>query len=234
MGALLSFDALLGLSTLTLMEIVLGIDNVVFIAILVAKLPAAQQNARAPAGPHPGARHPHRPAPHDLLDHGAHAAARDLRGERDVGAQPHPAGRRALPHGQGDAGDATRRSRGTPTKRRAASRARCSAGAVPDPPARHRVLARFRDHRGGHGEPGLGHDRGDGPRHARDARVGGSRERLRRAAPERQDPGAVVPPPHRRDAGGRGDGHPHGEGLRLLRDGVLPLRRDAEPALPAA
>ena len=43
MGALLSFDALLGLSTLTLMEIVLGIDNVVFIAVLVAKLPAAQQ-----------------------------------------------------------------------------------------------------------------------------------------------------------------------------------------------
>jgi predicted tellurium resistance membrane protein TerC len=43
MSSLLSFDALLGLATLTLMEIVLGIDNVVFIAILVAKLPAAQQ-----------------------------------------------------------------------------------------------------------------------------------------------------------------------------------------------
>ena len=41
MSSLLSFDALLGLATLTLMEIVLGIDNVVFIAILVAKLPAA-------------------------------------------------------------------------------------------------------------------------------------------------------------------------------------------------
>src|SRR5512145_2212108 len=44
MDWLLSFDALLGLATLTLMEIVLGIDNVVFIAILVSKLPAAQQN----------------------------------------------------------------------------------------------------------------------------------------------------------------------------------------------
>jgi predicted tellurium resistance membrane protein TerC len=43
MDALLSVDALLGLATLTLMEIVLGIDNIVFIAILVAKLPAAQQ-----------------------------------------------------------------------------------------------------------------------------------------------------------------------------------------------
>ena len=39
----LSFDALLGLTTLTLMEIVLGIDNIVFIAILVGKLPAGQQ-----------------------------------------------------------------------------------------------------------------------------------------------------------------------------------------------
>jgi predicted tellurium resistance membrane protein TerC len=43
MDAFLSLDGLLGLATLTLMEIVLGIDNIVFIAILVAKLPAAQQ-----------------------------------------------------------------------------------------------------------------------------------------------------------------------------------------------
>jgi predicted tellurium resistance membrane protein TerC len=44
MGAsFFSLDALLGLATLTLMEIVLGIDNVVFIAVLVGKLPAAQQ-----------------------------------------------------------------------------------------------------------------------------------------------------------------------------------------------
>jgi predicted tellurium resistance membrane protein TerC len=43
MDAFLSLDALLGLATLTLMEIVLGIDNIVFIAILVAKLPTAQQ-----------------------------------------------------------------------------------------------------------------------------------------------------------------------------------------------
>src|SRR5262245_8172541 len=43
MPSLFSLDALLGLATLTLMEIVLGIDNIVFIAILVSKLPAAQQ-----------------------------------------------------------------------------------------------------------------------------------------------------------------------------------------------
>jgi predicted tellurium resistance membrane protein TerC len=44
MPSVLSFDALVGLATLTLMEIVLGIDNVVFIAILVMRLPAAQQS----------------------------------------------------------------------------------------------------------------------------------------------------------------------------------------------
>jgi predicted tellurium resistance membrane protein TerC len=42
-SALLTADGLLALVTLTAMEIVLGIDNVVFIAILTARLPAAQQ-----------------------------------------------------------------------------------------------------------------------------------------------------------------------------------------------
>jgi predicted tellurium resistance membrane protein TerC len=43
MDQLLTTDSLVALLTLSAMEIVLGIDNVVFIAILVAKLPAAQQ-----------------------------------------------------------------------------------------------------------------------------------------------------------------------------------------------
>jgi predicted tellurium resistance membrane protein TerC len=42
--ALLTADGLIALATLTAMEIVLGIDNVVFLAILVARLPANQQN----------------------------------------------------------------------------------------------------------------------------------------------------------------------------------------------
>jgi predicted tellurium resistance membrane protein TerC len=41
---LLTVDALVSLVSLSAMEIVLGIDNVVFIAILTARLPAAQQN----------------------------------------------------------------------------------------------------------------------------------------------------------------------------------------------
>ena len=43
MGALLTADGLLALVTLSAMEIVLGIDNVVFIAILVGRLPEAQR-----------------------------------------------------------------------------------------------------------------------------------------------------------------------------------------------
>jgi predicted tellurium resistance membrane protein TerC len=43
MAELLTADALVALVTLTAMEIVLGIDNIVFIAILTAKLPADRQ-----------------------------------------------------------------------------------------------------------------------------------------------------------------------------------------------
>jgi predicted tellurium resistance membrane protein TerC len=44
LSVLLSGDAVVSLVTLTAMEIVLGIDNVVFIAILVGRLPTAQQS----------------------------------------------------------------------------------------------------------------------------------------------------------------------------------------------
>ncbi len=44
----MGFDLLVALATLTALEIVLGIDNIVFIAIIAGKLPAGQQNkARA-------------------------------------------------------------------------------------------------------------------------------------------------------------------------------------------
>src|SRR2546428_43155 len=43
MGVFLTADGLVALLTLTALEIVLGIDNVVFIAIISGSLPAAQQ-----------------------------------------------------------------------------------------------------------------------------------------------------------------------------------------------
>jgi predicted tellurium resistance membrane protein TerC len=42
-SSLLNLDALVALLTLTAMEVVLGIDNIVFISILTAKLPASDQ-----------------------------------------------------------------------------------------------------------------------------------------------------------------------------------------------
>ena len=44
MEALLSVDALIALVTLTVLEVVLGVDNVIFISILAGKLPAEQQD----------------------------------------------------------------------------------------------------------------------------------------------------------------------------------------------
>jgi predicted tellurium resistance membrane protein TerC len=44
MGALLNADALIALVTLTVLEVVLGVDNVIFISILAGKLPPDQQN----------------------------------------------------------------------------------------------------------------------------------------------------------------------------------------------
>jgi len=44
MEALLDADALVALVTLTVLEVVLGVDNVIFISILAGKLPPAQQD----------------------------------------------------------------------------------------------------------------------------------------------------------------------------------------------
>ena len=37
-------NAWMALGTLTILEIVLGIDNIIFLSLVVAKLPAAQRN----------------------------------------------------------------------------------------------------------------------------------------------------------------------------------------------
>ena len=44
MDALLTSENLIALLTLTSLEVVLGIDNVVFIAILASRLPSEKQN----------------------------------------------------------------------------------------------------------------------------------------------------------------------------------------------
>jgi 2-dehydro-3-deoxy-L-rhamnonate dehydrogenase (NAD+) len=215
MSEFFAFGALLGLATLTLMEIVLGIDNVVFIAILVAKLPASQQNLARRLGL--------------TLALGIRilllltiswimGLTRPLLTVWEIELSG-----RSLILLAGGLFLIFKATREIYEKVEAESHERVSGGSGS---AFGWVLFQI-----------LLLDivfSLDGPGHAGDARVGGDRERLRRAASEHQDPGTGLPPPHRRDAGGRGHGHPHGEGLRLLRDGVLPLRRDAEHALPAA
>ena len=54
MEFLFSAESWAALLTLTVLEIVLGIDNIVFISILAGKLPAQQQAARAHARPGAG------------------------------------------------------------------------------------------------------------------------------------------------------------------------------------
>ncbi|MEY4281721.1 MAG: Integral rane protein TerC family, partial [Bacteroidota bacterium] len=45
-----SLSALISLLTLTLLEIVLGIDNVIFVSIIMGRMPKAQQKRRAIIG----------------------------------------------------------------------------------------------------------------------------------------------------------------------------------------
>jgi len=52
MDTFFTFSGLVALITLTFLEIVLGVDNVIFISILASKLPAAQQDPAQRVGLH--------------------------------------------------------------------------------------------------------------------------------------------------------------------------------------
>ena len=54
--------------TLTALELVLGIDNIIFISILVDKLPARAARDGAPHRPVPRDVHAHRPAAGAVVD----------------------------------------------------------------------------------------------------------------------------------------------------------------------
>ena len=75
------------LVTLTALEIVLGIDNLVFISILVGRLPEHRRDSARRLGLALAAAQPHRPARLDRLDHRTDAAAvRAVRSTRSPGA----------------------------------------------------------------------------------------------------------------------------------------------------
>ena len=83
MEMLLTGENAIALATLTLLEIVLGMDNIVFIAILTQKLPAHRQAQAAPNRAHRCDGNANWIAPDDRLGDGADCDAfHDLRSPR--------------------------------------------------------------------------------------------------------------------------------------------------------
>ena len=224
-------QAWVGFATLTFLEIVLGIDNVIFISILAGKLPREQQGqARyiglvlamfmriallfslswiirltAPL----------------FAVLGQEISGRDLvllvGGLFLLAKSTHEIHERL----EGEEGEASARVAPSLAQR-----------ADPDHAARHRLLARLGDHRRRHGGRARGDDRGGGRRGGVHDAVRRPDQRLRGPAPDGQDAGAQLPAPDRRVADRRGVRPAHPEGLHLLRDGVLGAGGDAEPAGP--
>ena len=120
-SALLTADGLIALVTLTAMEIVLGIDNVVFLAILVGRLPADQQPLARRLGLSLalGIRIGLLLAISWIM--GLTAPFFSVLGRRRLGAGPHPARRRPLPDREGHLGD-LRQGRGRPRRGRGGAR----------------------------------------------------------------------------------------------------------------
>ena len=77
----------IALLTLTTLEVVLGIDNIVFISILSSKLPAASTGAGTSGRPRAGHAHPDSLVAEHLVGDRAHRAVvlgRSARSSRDV------------------------------------------------------------------------------------------------------------------------------------------------------
>ena len=111
----------IALVTLSALEIVLGVDNIIFISVLASKLPKAQQARARRVGLLGAMMHPH---PAALLARLAgasdRAALHDTR-EGLLGPGPDPARRRALPPREGHLGD-SRQPRGREPRIEGASR----------------------------------------------------------------------------------------------------------------
>ena len=218
------------LLTLTALEIVLGVDNIVFISILAGKLPPEQRKrARyVGLGLAMGGR---LAAAGDDLDGSSSSTTRSSRLPARICpaaiSSSSAAGSSSWPRAPSRF---TRSSKGTRPSDDSRGPCLLRLRDRPDPPARHRLLAGLRHHRRRHGGRGRRHDRGGRHRRGRHARPGEHDQRLRRRAPDGEDPRAELPAAHRHVAGRREPRPAHPEGLHLLRDGVLGLRRVAQPA----
>ena len=223
------------LITLVLMEVVLGIDNLIFISILTNKLPAEHRAEARRLGHRRGADHAAAPARDDLLDRRPDAAGLHGLRPRLLLARPDPDRRRPVPDLEGDQGDPPHRRPRRPQGRHGRSHDQRHArrGDLPDPAPRPRLLGRLDHHRGRHDRLSRDHvHRG----HRRDHGDAGRRRAARglhREEPDDRDAGARLPADDRHDADRRRPRLPCPEGLHLLRHGLLGTGRGTEHAVPA-
>ncbi len=183
MDAFLTADGLIALVTLTFLEVVLGVDNVIFISILVGKLPKEQQQRGRTLGL-AGAM-----GMRILLLLSLTwimrltAAALQRVQSRFLRARPHPHQRRPVPAVEGDRRD-SRQARRRGRARHPEGEAVVCRDHRADHAARHHLLARLGHHRGRHGQRHLHHDHGGRRRGRHHDVLGQSDRRLRDAAPD--------------------------------------------------
>jgi len=232
MNVFTSPEAWLGLLTLTVLEIVLGIDNIIFISILAGKLPQWQQGRARRVGL-AGAMFTRiallaalawiirltAPLFH-LLGHAF--AGRDLilvAGGLFLIAKS----TREIHEGlEGETDDAGTRVRAS------------FAGVVGQIVLLDIVFSLDSVIRRRDGAPSSGDDRGGGARGGRDDVRGSADQRLRPSPSDGEDARAELSLDDRCVAHRRRTGSAHRQGLHLFRDGLLGVRRDVEAAYARA
>src|SRR6266480_2136788 len=221
---LTSPETWIALLTLTVLEIVLGIDNIIFVSILAGKLPAGEQPRARTVGltlamvtrillllSLTGIMRLTRPL---FSPFGHPFSGRDLilllgglfllwKSTREIHDKL-----------EGEEGQQNVKAGAT------------FGGVIVQ-------IALLGDYRRGYGPAGRRDDRRHRARGARHARGRRPDQRLRAPSPDLEDARAVLPAAHRRHAHRRRPWPTHPEGLRLFRDGLLRVRRVAQPA-PAA
>jgi hypothetical protein len=183
---------------------------------------ASARTADRPVG---GDDHAHPAAAVDCLDHPADRAALSRVRSWDFRARFDPDRRRVIPAREGDHRD-SRQARRRGGTRVGEGGALVRRGHFPDHAARHRLFARFGDHRGRDGRRRVDHDCGGRACRRGDDVLGRPDQRLRQPSSDGQGAGAVVPAADRRVARRRRPRRARAEGLHLFRDGLLGVRRD--------
>src|SRR5215211_5729410 len=187
----------------------------------------AEAGARPPAGARHGAGYANPLTPLIELGHRAHRAAVYSPWTGDLRARRDPDRRRALPAWQEHLRDPREpRGRGGSLQRQGQGDVRQRLD--PDHPPRHGLLARLSDHRRRHGRSGLSDDRCRHGGHTGDAGLCRGRRRYCQPPPHPEDARPELPAADRLSPSARRFRPAHPQGLHLLCDGFLRLRRTAE------